>query len=73
MIPTPNLARKLASQRHCEERSDVAIHRNNKNWIASPSVRNDGGSMYKLSAVIDFGSAEAEVQKQIILNVLSGN
>ena len=27
--------------RHCEERSDAAIHNNNKDWIASASARND--------------------------------
>ncbi|MDX1916748.1 MAG: hypothetical protein SFT68_02045 [Rickettsiaceae bacterium] len=37
------------------ERSDLI--QENDNWIASPSARNDSGSMYKLPAVIDFGGA----------------
>lgn len=49
----------LMSKRHCEERSDAAIQKNDDNWIASSSTipRNDSGSTYKLSAVIDFGGA----------------
>ena len=45
----------LLSNRLCEKRSDVAIQKNNDNWIASPSVRNDNACTYKLSGVIDFG------------------
>ena len=47
----------LVSNRQCEELSDAAIQENNDFWIASPSVRNDGVNMYKLSAIIDFGGA----------------